>query len=299
VVRQTPDNRAKAITFTVALHLLLAAALILGIEFSDYRPLSGPKVDIIEAELVTRPPKPLVDPEAERRKRELEEQQRREEVEAAARRRNEAEIEQRRAEERQREAEAQRRQKAEQAERQKAEAKRKAVQEAKQQEAKKKAELEARKKAELDASKKAELAAKKQAEEEVRRKKAEDEARRKAEAEQQAREQAMLEALAQEQRDRELTPLRDAYSAAISQQIARNWLKPPGISDDLKCEALVIQMPDGNVTSAKITRSSGNAVFDESVIKAIYKAAPLPQPPSPEVFDRDLQIAFCSTGNVC
>ncbi|MGH8561063.1 MAG: cell envelope integrity protein TolA, partial [Nevskiales bacterium] len=154
-----------------------------------------------------------------------------------------------------------------------------------------KAEADARQKAEQEAKRKSELAARKKAEETARKKKAE--------AEQQAREKALQEALAQEQRERELNPLRDAYSAAISQQIARNWLKPPGISDDLKCEALVSQLPDGNVTSARITKSSGSTVFDESVIKAIYKATPLPQPPSPEVFERDLEIAFCSTGNLC
>jgi colicin import membrane protein len=266
------DNRAKAIAFAVLLHVALAAMLILGIEFSDYRPLSGPRVDIVEAEIVAAPSKPRIDPEAERRKREEEERQRREAQETERRQQAEARA---------------REQQAEEARRQQAEA-----------EARKKAEAAARLKAEQDAKRKAEAEARKKAEEAVRQKAAE-EARRKAEAEQQARERALQEALAQEQRERELTPLRAAYSAAISQQIARNWLKPPGISDDLKCEALVVQLPDGSVASARISKSSGNAAFDESVIKAIYKAAPLPQPPSPEVFERELEIAFCSTGNVC
>ncbi|HXG27704.1 MAG TPA: cell envelope integrity protein TolA [Nevskiales bacterium] len=282
------DNRAKAITFAVLLHVVLAAILVLGIEFSDYRPLSGPKVEIVEAEIIPAPSKPRIDPEAERRKREAEERQRREAQEAERRRQAEAR-------EQQQQADAQRKQAALEAQK-KAEA------------ARQKAEQEARKKAEQEARTKAEQAAraKAQAEAEARQKaeaearaRAEAEARRKAEAEQQAREKALQEALAQEQRERELNPLRDAYSAAISQQIARNWLKPPGISDDLKCEALVVQLPDGSVASARISKSSGNAAFDESVIKAIYKAAPLPQPPIPEVFERELEIAFCSTGNVC
>ena len=113
------------------------------------------------------------------------------------------------------------------------------------------------------------------------------------------REKALQDAMAQEERERELNPLRSAYSAAIAQQIARNWLKPPDISSDLKCEALVTQLPDGSVTGARITKSSGNATFDESVIKAIYKAAPLPQPPTAEVFEKELEIGFCSTGKVC
>jgi colicin import membrane protein len=293
------DNRAKAIAFAVLLHLALAAILVLGIEFSDYRPLSGPKVEIVEAEIVTTPapPRPRVDPEAERRRREAEQEQQRREA-AEAERRRQAETR-----ERQQQAEAQRKQAALEAQK-KAEAARQKAE----QEAKRKAEQEARKKTEQEARTKAEQAARAKAEAEAQarqkaeaqaRARAEAEARRKAEAEQQAREKALQEALAQEQRERELNPLRDAYSAAISQQIARNWLKPPGISDDLKCEALVIQLPDGSVASARISKSSGNATFDESVIKAIYKAAPLPQPPTPEVFERELEIAFCSTGNVC
>jgi colicin import membrane protein len=274
------DNRAKAIAFAVILHVALAAMLILGIEFSDYRPLSGPKVEIVEAEIVAAASKPRIDPEVERRKREEEERQRREAQEAELRQQAEARRSQQQAEEaRRQQTEAEARKKAEAAAKLKTE-----------QEAKRKAEQEARKKAELEARKKAEEAA---------RQKAAEDARRKAEAEQQAREKALQEALAQEQRERELNPLRAAYSAAISQQIARNWLKPPGISDDLKCEAQVVQLPDGSVASARISKSSGNAAFDESVIKAIYKAAPLPQPPSPEVFERELEIAFCSTGNVC
>jgi colicin import membrane protein len=143
------------------------------------------------------------------------------------------------------------------------------------------------------------LAAKQKADEEARRKKAEEEARQKAEAEREAREQALQEALAQEQRERELSPLVDAYRNAIGQKIAQNWLQPPSISDDLRCMVRVIQLPDGSVSNATITRSSGSSVFDESVIKAIYKASPLPQPPRPEIFDREIDVAFCSTGQAC
>lgn len=289
-MQEKPDNRAKAITFTVLLHVILGATLILGIEFSDYRPLSGPKVDIVEAEVITAPSKPKtprVDPEVERRKREQE---------AEKARQQEAEEQ-----EKLLEAEAERKQAEAEKRRVAAEAKRKA-----EQETQRKADLAAKKKAEEIARKRSAEEAKQKAEEERRAKseaeqkaKAEAERKARAESEQLARESELQEALNQEQRERELNPLRDAYSAAISRQITRNWLKPPGISDDLKCEALVIQIPDGTVTSARITRSSGNATFDESVIKAIYKAAPLPQAPSPAVFDRELNIGFCSTGNLC
>ncbi len=279
------DNRAKAIAFAVLLHLALVAILVLGIEFSDYRPLSGPKVDIVEAEIVATPlpVRPRVDPEAEQR-------QLREAAEAARQRQAEERDRQQQAEARRKQAELET-QKKNEATRQKAEqeAKRKAEQETRQkaeQAARKKAEQEARAKAEADARQKAEAEA---------RAKADAEARRKAEAEQQAREKALQEALAQEQRERELSPLSNAYISAISQKIARNWNQPVGISKDLRCELSVTQLPDGSVTNARITKSSGNALFDESVLRAVYKSSPLPQPPSAEVFDRDLSISFCST----
>ncbi len=302
-MQQNPDNRAKALTFTVLLHIILVAVIVLGIEFSDYRPLSGPKIDIIEAEIVpVAPSKSRVDPEIERRKQEEEQAQRQREEQARAR---ELESERAKAESIARQkAEAEEKQKAEKEDLRKAEQERKLTQEKAEQEAKKKeaeakAIAEAKRKAELEEKNKAELAAKKKAEEELKRKQMEEETRRKAEAEQRRRESEMQEMLAQEQRERELNPQRNAYIAAISSKIAGNWLKPPGISSDLKCVVLVNQLPDGSVTGARITKSSGNATFDDSVLKAVYKAAPLPLAPTPEVFSRDLEVAFCSTGNQC
>lgn len=306
-MQQNPDNRTKALTFTVLLHIILGAVIILGIEFSDYRPLSGPKVDIIEADLVlpTAPSKPRVDPELERRKQAQEDEAKRQqkaEAQARLREAEEARIKSETSMRQNAEAEKQRKKEqdlAKKAEQERKLAEEKVTQEAKKKETEAKTAAEAAKKAELEATKKAELAEKRKAEEALKQKQAEDDARRKAEAEQQRREQALQDALAEEQRERELNPQRNAYSAAISRQIAQNWLRPPGISSDLKCEVLVNQLPDGSVTGARITKSSGNMTFDESVIKAIYKASPLPVAPTPEVFDRDLNVAFCSTGNLC
>lgn len=307
-MEQKPDNRTKALTFTVLLHVLLGAILILGIEFSDYRPLSGPKVDIIEAEIVPFSPpklKPLVDPEMERRKQAQEEEDKRKQQELAETDARQRDAERIKSESIARQkAEIEKQRQAEQALAKKAEAERKLVEDKKAQEAIKKAAeakavADAKRKAEQEEQKKSDLAAKKKAEDELKQKKIEEEARRKAEAEQQRREQELQDALQQEQRERELNPQKDAYSAAISRQISQNWLRPPGISSDLKCEVSVSQLPDGSVTGARITQSSGNVTFDESVIKAIYKAAPLPLAPTPEVFDRELKVSFCSTGNLC
>jgi colicin import membrane protein len=50
--------------------------------------------------------------------------------------------------------------------------------------------------------------------------------------------------------------------------------------------------PSGEVLSANVVRSSGNAVFDRSVENAVYKAAPLPLPGDPTLFDNFREIRF-------
>lgn len=294
-----PRNRRKAIIFTVLLHVFLGLAVFVGLEFSDYRPLSGPPVDIIQAEVLTETPskklpvvepKPLPLPPQPEPEPEPKPEPKPKPIPPPPEPEKLKEDEQKKLIEKQ-QAEAKRQE--EIAVQEKAKAKKKAEEVAKKKEEQQKAEAEAKQKA-------ADAAKKQKEEAEAKRKlAAEEEAKRKAAAEQAIREKALQDAMAQEEREQELIPLKAAYSAAISQQITRNWLRPPEISNELKCEVRVTQLPDGSVSGARITKSSGNVTFDESVIKAIYKASPLPQPSTPEIFDKDLDIAFCSTGNVC
>ena len=37
--------------------------------------------------------------------------------------------------------------------------------------------------------------------------------------------------------------------------------------------------PDGTISEARIAEGSGNREYDESVMRALYKASPLPPPP--------------------
>lgn len=54
------------------------------------------------------------------------------------------------------------------------------------------------------------------------------------------------------------------------------WLLPPGITANLNCEVQVTVNARGDVMGAKVTRSSGSAIFDDSIVRAIYKSSPLP-----------------------
>lgn len=58
--------------------------------------------------------------------------------------------------------------------------------------------------------------------------------------------------------------------------IRNRWLKPPRASPTLQCVVKVTIEADGHIMSVALVKSSGNADFDDSVVRAIYKSDPLP-----------------------
>ncbi len=44
-------------------------------------------------------------------------------------------------------------------------------------------------------------------------------------------------------------------------------------------------LPDGTLEDVELVSSSGNSLYDDSVVRAVYKASPVPQPP-PEVYEQ-------------
>ena len=69
------------------------------------------------------------------------------------------------------------------------------------------------------------------------------------------------------------------YKALIEARVSAAWVAVPQ-SKGLHCIVRVRLIAGGQVVSARIVQSSGNPVFDRSVIAAIYNAAPLPVPHS-------------------
>lgn len=66
----------------------------------------------------------------------------------------------------------------------------------------------------------------------------------------------------------------------IQKAVNKNWVIAP--STDYKNLSVSIEIGiggDSNLTSLKITRSSGNPNFDNSLIRAVRKSIPLPIPP--------------------
>lgn len=115
---------------------------------------------------------------------------------------------------------------------------------------------------------------------------------RQALAEKLAKQRAIAAALAQQ---RDMTEA-EKYAELIKTQIKQNWLQP---NLDLQCTVLIRLASSGQVLSATISKSSGNAIFDRSAITAVYKASPLPVPHDAKVFDiiRTLSLTFKPDGS--
>ncbi len=84
------------------------------------------------------------------------------------------------------------------------------------------------------------------------------------------------------------------YKGLIKAKITRYVVMPPDVPDKAQAEFDVILLPGGSVLSARLTKPSGNAAYDEAVERAITKAQPLPLPPDVALFKnfRELHLTF-------
>lgn len=172
-------------------------------------------------------------------------------------------------------------------------AKKKAEDEAKkkaEEDAKKKAADEAKKKAEADAKKKAEEEAKKKAAEEAAKKKAAEDAKKKAAADaakkaadeaakrkaaEDKKAQALAELLSEDVgRQQALADERGSQVAGslddlIIRLVSEQWRRPPSARNGMSVQIRMSMLPDGTITDATVTRSSGDSAFDNSAVAAI------------------------------
>lgn len=184
--------------------------------------------------------------------------------------------------------------------------------------ARKKVEAEKHRQAELQKKQEAEQAQaealkrqaterkKKEAEEKDQQKRAAAQERQQEEKRRQKRaEQSLQEQLAAEEKQRTDTARAaraasevDKYTALIQQRVIHSWNRPMGVAKGLKCVVHVRLTPGGEVLSATVVSSSGNALFDRSAEYAVYKAAPLPLPEDPSLFDNfhEFDLRFIPEG---
>lgn len=141
------------------------------------------------------------------------------------------------------------------------------------QELEKKKALEQQKEAEKqkELQKQKELAAQKQKEQEAR----EAKARREAETQKAAQQAAARKQVAGEI---------EKYKAMIQAKIRSRTVMPPDLPGNPKVEFIVTLLPGGDILDVRLSKSSGHAVFDSTVERAIFLSKPLPLPPDPALF---------------
>ncbi|MGQ0652039.1 MAG: TonB family protein [Betaproteobacteria bacterium] len=108
---------------------------------------------------------------------------------------------------------------------------------------------------------------------------------------QERREQELKNLLSREQAAAKNKALAE-YIARITAKVRANWLLPPDIKGNPEAVFSVVQLPTGEVLSARIVKSSGNRAYDMAVERAILKSSPLPLPAARELFARELTLTF-------
>ncbi len=83
-----------------------------------------------------------------------------------------------------------------------------------------------------------------------------------------------------------------SWQSIIKARITHAWLRPPTARVGIDCMLNVTQVPGGEVTQVSIGQCNGDQAVRESIEAAVYRASPLPPPPDPSLFDRNLQIRF-------
>jgi len=196
----------------------------------------------------------------------------------------------------------------------------KAIEQKAKEQAEQKAEAEAQRKAaerkaEQESEKRAAAEAERKAKEAEAKKRAEQqrvaEAKRKAEAERKAEEQrkaAEAKALAANQAElaqgidaeqkllaERSGPAMASWAQLITAKIQRNWYKPPSARPGIDCVIDITQLPDGEVSTVKVGACNGDDAVRQSIQDAAFRASPLPAPPNPDLFERQIQVEFKPT----
>ena len=200
--------------------------------------------------------------------------------------------------EKQRKIAAEKKRKAEKERKRKAEVKRKKEEQIKKKKAEEKRKKElAIKKADAKKKKEAEEKKKKAAERkkklaEEKKRKAAAEKKRKAEAERKRKETALKKQMEAKAREARAGQAMMNYAPRIQRKVEDNWRTPARGAEGCKPTVLVNLAPDGRVLSARITKSSGDILCDQSVEKAFIRASPLPMPPDPDLYSALKSIEF-------
>ena len=58
---------------------------------------------------------------------------------------------------------------------------------------------------------------------------------------------------------------------------SEQWVRPPSARNGMSVEVQIDMLPDGTITGASVTRSSGDSAFDGSAVSAVRKVGRIPE----------------------
>lgn len=150
-------------------------------------------------------------------------------------------------------------------------------------------------KAEADAKLKAAADARARADKDAAAKAAAEKKRAAAEQRDRAAREADLRARLAEEEERSsagFQSLKASYVRAIQAHVEQRWFEPPGLATGLSCTIVVTQIPGGDVVGMRFESCNGNAAVRQSIENAVRNASPLPPPPQPALFEREVELVF-------
>ena len=82
------------------------------------------------------------------------------------------------------------------------------------------------------------------------------------------------------------------YIEKIRARIWSHIIPPSDLKGNPEAIFDVVQLPTGDVFSARLRKPSGNKAYDDAVERAIWKSSPLPRPDRADQFMRELTLKF-------
>ncbi|MBF0417535.1 MAG: TonB C-terminal domain-containing protein, partial [Magnetococcales bacterium] len=84
------------------------------------------------------------------------------------------------------------------------------------------------------------------------------------------------------------------WQHGVTNKVRDNWRKPSGLRGEAALEVIVVVQvgPDGSLVNPRVSHPSGNAIYDESVMRAISRTVSVDPPPQGCQECRELEIRF-------
>lgn len=82
------------------------------------------------------------------------------------------------------------------------------------------------------------------------------------------------------------------WGAAIRGRVQRAWIRPDTARSGIDCSVAVTQAPGGVVLAVEVRSCNGDEAVRQSIEDAVRRASPLPAPPDPALFEREIILRF-------